>query len=184
MTSLESLRRELPALALTVGFAARDQREASAVLLLLWVELRRAGLASEPIIAATRMAWWRDALETGRTEGVPLAEQLLNHAGARVISAGLGALVETTLQEGRSIPPHDLIAGQLAVVLDADANAIAAILARLDGALAGRAGEPAPKAGHAVPDLINWCCAKPSRLAYPDQHPMLALAMMLAALRL
>ena len=53
---LDLLRRELPALGLTIGFAPKSRRDTLAVFLLLWLELRRATLASEVILTATRLA--------------------------------------------------------------------------------------------------------------------------------
>lgn len=186
---LDLLRRELPALGLTIGFAPKSRRDTLAVFLLLWLELRRATLASEVILTATRLAWWRDALETGRTEGVPMADYFVEHGLAEPVAAGIGIMVEGTMEQGRPISPHGLIAALLADVTACDVMVIEDILKGLDQALKGKGGkdktgEAGIRSGHPSLDLIAWCCQKPSRLDYPEKHPLLAVQMMLAAIRL
>ncbi len=47
-------------------------------LFLLWLEGRRATHANEAMIAAVRLAWWRDAIANQKTsQSVPLADRLL-----------------------------------------------------------------------------------------------------------
>ena len=79
MDAVSSLRRELPALGLTAGFAAPKIRPLYADLMLLWLEVNRARAANENLIAAARLTWWRDAIAENKPEGVPLAVRLLEY---------------------------------------------------------------------------------------------------------
>ena len=183
MTSaLSALRSERPALALAASFAPRAEREAVSALLLLWLELRRAGSASEPLLAATRMAWWRDALRDGETAGVPLADHLVALGLAGGLAEGIGGMVETLMGSGQLAAPHACVAGALSTATGVEADAAESLLAQLDGALAGVAAEAA-RAGHPALDLVQWCCRVPSRLDYPDRHPLLALRMLWESIR-
>ena len=183
MTSAHSaLRSERPALALAASFAPRAERESVSALLLLWMELRRAGSASEPLLAATRMAWWRDALGGGEAAGVPLAEHLVGLNLAGDLANGIGEMVERVMASDSPVPPHACIAGALSSAIGVEAATVESLLAQLDGALAGAAAEPA-RTGHPALDLVQWCCRVPSRLDYPDRHPLLALGMLWESIR-
>ena len=197
--SLTALRHELPALALTVGFAKPTERSMLADYLLFWLELRRALLASESMLAATRIAWWRDALEQKRGEA-PLAQRLIAKSECAALASALATLIESIIQP--EIEPnttiHTIIGERLGDIIDKPTATLVPVLVRLDNALLGKETlgnktfgketlekETLPsKIGHPVPDLINWCCDKPSRLAYPDRHPMLALAMLAKSITL
>ena len=192
--SLTALRHELPALALTLGFAKPIERSMLADYLLFWLELRRALLASESMLAATRIAWWRDALEQKRGEA-PLAQRLIAKSECAALASALATLIESIIQP--EIEPnttiHTIIGERLGDIIDKPTATLVPVLVRLDNALLGNKtfgketlGKETPpsKIGHPVPDLINWCCDKPSRLAYPDRHPMLALAMLAKSITL
>ena len=192
--SLTALRHELPALALTLGFAKPTERSMLADYLLFWLELRRALLASESMLAATRIAWWRDALEQKRGEA-PLAQRLIAKSECAALASALATLIESIIQP--EIKPnttiHTIIGERLGDIIDKPTATLVPILVRLDSALLGNKtfgketlekDTPPSKIGHPVPDLINWCCDKPSRLAYPDRHPMLALAMLAKSITL
>ena len=197
--SLTALRHELPALALTVGFAKPTERSMLADYLLFWLELRRALLASESMLAATRIAWWRDALEQKRGEA-PLAQRLIAKSECAALASALATLIESIIQpeiEPPEIKPnttiHTIIGERLGDIIDKPTATLVPVLVRLDNALLGNKTfgketlekeTPPSKIGHPVPDLINWCCDKPSRLAYPDRHPMLALAMLAKSITL
>ena len=182
-SALSALRSERPALALAASFAPRAEREAVSALLLLWLELRRAGSASEPLLAATRMAWWRDALKTGDAAGVPLAENLVALGLAGDLAGDIGRMVERLMGPERPVPPHACIAAALSSATGVGAGAAESILERLDAALGGAAAAEGARAGHPALDLVQWCCRRPSRLDYPDRHPLLALRMLWESIR-
>jgi hypothetical protein len=83
-SSVSSLRHEFPALALAIAFIPRHSRSVYADMFLLWMEARRATYANEAMIAAVRLAWWRDAIVNQQSQSVPLAGPL---AGAREITS-------------------------------------------------------------------------------------------------
>ena len=180
---MPALRAERPALALAASFAPRAEREAIAALLLLWMELRRAGLATERLLTATRIAWWRDALRNRDVKGVPLAESLITLGMADGLAEAIEPMVEGLLETERPLSPHAGVAGTLAASIGGKAKEAEALLVQLDEALQGKAAEPR-KFGHPTLDLIQWCCRRPSRLEYPDRHPLLALQMLWASIRL
>lgn len=67
-------------LAFCLLFAPASKRDLLADRLLLALETEAAiRVASEPILAAIRIQWWCDALDTGRHENVPLMLRLLAH---------------------------------------------------------------------------------------------------------
>ena len=181
--ALRALRAERPALAMAASFAPPRDRELVAALLLLWMELLRAGQASEPLLAATRMAWWRDALRERAAEGVPLAESLVALGMADQLADAIDAMVAETMQSDRPVPPHAAVAGILAPAIGVEAEAAASLLGQLAGAFGGRAAEPA-RIAHPALALVQWCCRKPARLDYPDRRPLLALEMLWASIRL
>ena len=175
-SSLSILRHDFPALALAVGFARANEREKLAAGIALWLEVRRALQAQEPMLAATRITWWQDALEK-QNLGVPLAENLIKSEYASSLAKELALMVEDILS-GKNPSPHEVIARYIGVPQGE------AVLKYLDATLKGSPHEfserPA-KIGHLTFDLITWCCAKPERLSYPDKHPLLALKMLWVA---
>ena len=73
--ALRELDREL---ALALLFAPSQHRETLANLATLACEAENAVVAaSEPMLAAIRLQWWVEALESGNSEGVPLVMRLL-----------------------------------------------------------------------------------------------------------
>ena len=183
-----SLRQEIPALGLTAVFSPPRQRPLIADGLLLWIETRRASLASENLVAATRLTWWRDALADGKdpskTQGVPLAERLIKHDGAEMLAEGLDATMIAILHgETEPIAPWCEVLGRWFSRHGIGQDfANAAVLKNLDAAFAGQAAAGRIATGQPSLDLISWCCLKPSRLNYPEQHPLLAVQMLLAAM--
>lgn len=189
MNGVSLLRQEFPALALILGFIPSSEREPVANILLLWLELRRASQASEQIVAATRIAWWRDALEANDGKGVPLAENLLAGTNLNSIAVRLADLVERTLTEENTTAHHHLAGQELATLINQPVERLTAALIRLDNVLEGgrmdRPDRTSPDySRHVLPGLIHWLCDTPTRLAYPERHPMLVFAMVLAAVRL
>jgi len=73
--ALRELDREL---ALALLFAPSQHRETLANLATLACEAENAVVAaSEPMLAAIRLQWWVEALESGNSKGVPLVMRLL-----------------------------------------------------------------------------------------------------------
>lgn len=86
-TAIETLRQKSPALALVAGFASNQQQDQLAWLMLLWLELRHAEtVASEPLLAATRISWWKQAFQTGQSDAVPLADHVIRSATAEQLA--------------------------------------------------------------------------------------------------
>ena len=184
--AVTNLRQEVPALGLTVGFSSPADRDVIADGLLLWVEVRRACLTQENLVAATRLTWWRDALSDQRGHGVPLAERLILHKNCDALAKGLDAKMMSVLHgEPNHKEPWSDVIGQWYVQngIGHDPTVNASILDNLDEAFVGKANDRL-SSGQISLDLISWCCSKPSRLNYPDQHPLLALQMMIAAITL
>ena len=74
--------------ALALLFAPSTGRDLVADRLLLSIEAENSmQIASEPMLAAIRLQWWVEALETGRHESVPLVERLLHHIAAGRVTA-------------------------------------------------------------------------------------------------
>jgi hypothetical protein len=184
MDAVTSLRKEAPALGLTLGFSPAINRPPIADALLLWLEVRRALLADENLVAAARMAWWRDALAEARSEGVPLAERLIAHGGLPQLAEGLDAQINTVLHGTASALWHESLSCWLAQRLEIEPGAPIIVFERLEAAFAGTATPSSMPVGQASLDLIGWCCEKPSRLRYPESHQLLALQMIFVAFRL
>lgn len=183
-SAVTDLRRETPALGLTLGFSPPSQRPIIADAILLWLEVRRAMRAGEPLIAAARMAWWRDALTENRSEGVPLAERLIAHGGTESLIAGIDARINTALHGADPAAWHEHLAAWLSQKTGAWPEAAQMMLDQLEASFSGTAAARPVSTGQASLDLMAWCCTKPSRLDYPEKHPLLALQMMLVAIRL
>lgn len=193
MDAVSSLRQELPALGLTAGFAAPQIRALYADLMMLWLEVNRARAANENLIAAARLTWWRDAITENKPEGVPLATRLLQYKTLdhHHLTTRLTDLIEITLhsEAGAGIRAEDqchLIYGQiLSSSLGGDAKAAGQVLISLKASLAGQTHEmeidrqSLPK----VLRLVHWLSQDALRLHYPEAKPMLALAMIIAAIR-
>ena len=191
--AVTSLRQDVPALGLTLGFSAPSIRPVLADALLFWLEIRRAGLAGEQLIAATRMTWWRDALTEGRSEGVPLAERLIAHGGGSQLAEAINRRIDALLYGDGDDTWPDGISVWLAARIhemqqdEIDISAISQVMNRLDAGLKGIREDDIPTAGitgQISLDLISWCCDKPSRLQYPAAHPLLVVQMLLATFRL
>lgn len=79
----QALRASDRDIALALLFAPSAQRELIADRLHLAIETENAlRLASEPMLAAIRLQWWVEAIETRRHESVPLMERLIAHINA------------------------------------------------------------------------------------------------------
>ena len=75
-------------LAFCLLFASAPRRDLLADRLMLAHEAESAiRVASEPLLAAIRLQWWCDALETRRHENVPLMMRLLSHSEAGHVTA-------------------------------------------------------------------------------------------------
>jgi len=75
-------------LALALLFAPHEGRDLLADRLTLALECEAAiRVASEPMLAAIRLQWWVEAIETGRHEQVPLMLRLLAHIESSRINA-------------------------------------------------------------------------------------------------
>jgi len=188
--SVAILRQEFPALGLVLGFASPKERSTYADLLLLWIEINRARSSAETLIAAARITWWRDAMAEGKPEGVPLASNLLNHQ--RITPAQfadiLTRIIDLTLQQSSEEAVQLAFGDVFAQAFDCAANDVGYILHRLKTSLGGHAGSGGDgiKNKASLPKtlrLIDWLCEKPSRLHYPEEHPMLALSMLWASLK-
>ena len=84
----QALRASDPDIALALLFAPSAQRELIADRLHLAIESENAlRLASEPMLAAIRLQWWVEAIETRRHESVPLMERLIAHIDAAAVRA-------------------------------------------------------------------------------------------------
>jgi len=189
--SVLGLRHEFPALALVTGFINHKTRFVFADLLLLWIEGRRATNANEGMIAAVRLAWWRDAIKDQKTHGVPLAERLIAHQNERILDlnaviAGLDQMITDLASGGEKHLVltlwHKIIGGLLAETLNArpDADITAEILIGFD-----HADHPLPPQDtkSALPfRLMRWLLSDPIRLEYPAEKPLLALQMMITVL--
>lgn len=84
----QALRASDPDIALALLFAPSAQRELIADRLHLAIESENAlRLATEPMLAAIRLQWWVEAIETRRHESVPLMERLIAHIDAAAVRA-------------------------------------------------------------------------------------------------
>jgi len=80
--SWQALRDTQKDLALCLLFSAASTRPVLADRLILALETETSvRVTSEPMLAAIRLQWWVDAIETGRDENVPLIRRLLAHLG-------------------------------------------------------------------------------------------------------
>lgn len=182
--AVSSLRQEAPALGLALGFSSPSHRQVIADAVLLWLETRRAMLAGEYLIAAARMTWWRDALAEKRPEGVPLAERLIDHGGGDLLIAGIDARINATLHGTDPSLWHENLAAWLGGRLGIEGETIKPVFDALEMAYSGQTCTQSVATGQASLDLMGWCCRKPTRLHYPENHPLLALQMMIAVFRL
>ena len=188
------LRQEFPALGLVLGFASPDERAIYADLMLLWIEINRARSSSENLIAAARITWWRDAVAENKPEGVPLATRMLDHQkiSPQYYADVLTQIIDLTLQQSAEESVQMAFGQFFAEAFNCDAGDVGHILHRLKLSLGGHSGfnqskNDGKKDGKgAMPKalrLIDWLCDKPSRLHYPEEHPMLALSMVVASLK-
>ena len=198
-SSVSSLRHEFPALALALTFIPYRHRPIYSDLFLLWLEGRRATYANEAMIAAVRLAWWRDAITNQASQSVPLADRLLalktSHPDILLaITDTLNQMI--SLLSGGALKAealaiwHHLMANQLITYTDqangesSDHQEEALMLHVLDQTLLGKADtdHQAYSGKHMLFRLISWLTQDPPRLYYPDQRPMLALKMTMAVL--
>ena len=184
------LRQEFPALGLVLGFASPDERAIYADLMLLWIEINRARSSSENLIAAARITWWRDAVAENKPEGVPLATRMLDHQkiSPQYYADVLTQIIDLTLQQSAEESVQMAFGQFFAEAFDCDAGDVGHILHRLKLSLGGHSGlDQGKKDGKRVMPkvfrLIDWLCDKPSRLHYPEEHPMLALSMVVASFK-
>ncbi len=186
---VRGLRHEFPALALVTGFIHHSRRFVFADLLLLWIEGRRAASANEGMIAAVRLAWWRDAIKDQNTHGVPLAERLISHHNKGRLELSpfittLDQMISDLAGGGAGHQAltlwHNIIGERLAETLTVktDADMAAQILMAFDDSQ------------HPIPPLVpqmalpfrlmQWLLSDPARSAYPAEKPWLALQMMVS----
>lgn len=198
-SSVSSLRHEFPALALTIAFIPRHSRSVYADMFLLWMEARRATYANEAMIAAVRLAWWRDAIVNQQSQSVPLADRLLvlGKSHPDLLAAITDALDQMISLLAGGADKSDALAiwnktiakqiiiwsqdnQQLGLVHDQASQ----ILHVLDQNLLGHTDQPmAVYSGKdMVFRLIIWLTQDPTRLYYPDQQPLLALKMSMAVM--
>lgn len=84
----QALRASDRDIALALLFAPSSRRDLISDRLHLAIEAENAlRLASEPMLAAIRLQWWVEAIETRRHESVPLMERLITHIDANHVSA-------------------------------------------------------------------------------------------------
>ena len=187
MDAVTALRHEFPALGLTMGSAPAPDRAVMADLLLFWLEVNRARAASETLIAAARITWWKEALIAGQTEGVPLAERLLAQAvvPAAVLAELATDMAGLTLDQAGDGAVMHRFAPVMTDALGGDADELAHVLLAFKAAMAGQ-GTTLPPLTSALPlpfRMMAWMAQDPRRLNYPDDRPMLALSMIWAILR-
>jgi hypothetical protein len=198
-SSVSSLRHEFPALALALTFIPHRHRSIYSDLFLLWLEGRRATHANEAMIAAVRLAWWRDAIANQASQSVPLADRLL---ALKATHPDILLAITDTLNQMISLLTggapkaealavwHHMMANQLNTYADqANGNNLdnqeeATILHVLDQSLLGKGGidQHTYSGKHMLFRLISWLTQDPARLYYPNQRPMLALKMTMAVL--
>ncbi|MDA8676424.1 hypothetical protein N9M53_07045 [Alphaproteobacteria bacterium] len=198
-SSVSSLRHEFPALALAIAFIPRRSRLVYADLFLLWMEARRAAYANEAMIAAVRIAWWRDAIINQQSQSVPLADRLLvlgkshpvmlasiTDALDQMISllAGGAAKSDALAIWNKTIAKQIIIWSQDNPQLSIVHDQASQILHALDQNLLGHTEQPMPaySGKDMVFRLIIWLTQDPTRLYYPDQQPLLALKMSMAVM--
>lgn len=198
-SSVSSLRHEFPALALAIVFIPRRSRLVYADLFLLWMEARRAAYANEAMIAAVRIAWWRDAIINQQSQSVPLADRLLvlgkshpdmlasiTDALDQMISllAGGAAKSDALAIWNKTIAKQIIIWSQDNPQLSLVHDQASQILHALDQNLLGHTEQPMPaySGKDMVFRLIIWLTQDPTRLYYPDQQPLLALKMSMAVM--
>ena len=198
-SSVSSLRHEFPALALAIAFIPRRSRLVYADLFLLWMEARRAAYANEAMIAAVRIAWWRDAIINQQSQSVPLADRLLvlgkshpdmlasiTDALDQMISllAGGAAKSDALAIWNKTIAKQTIIWSQDNPQLSLVHDQASQILHALDQNLLGHTEQPMPaySGKDMVFRLIIWLTQDPTRLYYPDQQPLLALKMSMAVM--
>lgn len=185
------LRHEFPALALITGFINHKHRYIFADLLLLWIEGRRAANANEGMIAAVRLAWWRDAIKDQNTQAVPLAERLVAHHTRKTLDlAPLTEVLDQMISDLAGGGAGDVVLGQwheiIAALLCKTINtpSDAAMGTQILMAFDHGNHQSLPQASDiALPfRLMRWLLSDASKLAYPDERPLLALNMMIAVL--
>jgi len=188
MDAVSALRHEFPALALVTGFAARADRPFLADMLLLWLEYRRASLGAENLIAAARLTWWRDTFTSKKTENVPLAERIIAWSETRVDLPGLVEATDRIIANVLDGENNTLLHGEFALLLEKglglndESLATQEVLASFAKAMDGGQAELTIIPDYIPLALMAWLCERPSRLAYPQQHPMLAFQMLMRAL--
>ncbi len=197
--SITTLRADFPALALVTSVMPPRDRTYLADLLLLWLEVNRARNAAESMIAAARITWWREALDNKKSEGVPLAERLLAHHLAAdrdiaPITSMLEHIVGITLNAADSADHQTCHAmGDMLAATLHNGNGggdIAHALLALRGAMGGITLDDGLAATLFAADmptpfkLMAWLAQDPTRLNYPDAHPLLPLKLMVKAFRL
>lgn len=186
MDAVAQLRRECPALGLTLGFTPAHERNALGDMLLLWLELNRARNASEPLIATARITWWQEALKNPSTsQGVPLAQRLSRHViPAKTLSLMIADIAELTLNQTDDKPVMLCFAKVLGEAFGGDANELAEILLAVKSGLAGES-QSLLAIESDVPTafrIMAWLTRDAERLRYPDKKPWTALAMFGAVL--
>ena len=193
MKASTTLRQEFPALALVTGFANPKMREQLADLLLLWLEINRARNAAESMIAAARITWWREALDEGKPESVPLAERLIaTYPDITPITAMLQQVVNITLNGGDDHQICHVMGDLWAKIFNngQGGDDCAHILLAFRSAMSGNALDSdlaASLMAKPIPQpikLIAWLAQDPKRLSYPEAQPLLPFKMMLRAIRL
>ena len=95
-------------LAMALLFAPAATRDLLADQLSLAIEAETAlRLASEPMLAAIRLQWWAEAIETGRHDSVPLMQRLVGHMESGALSADYLTTVVGLWQDRLTSAPED-----------------------------------------------------------------------------
>lgn len=114
-------------LAMALLFAPAVERDLLADYLCLAMEAEGAlRIASEPMLAAIRLQWWVEAIETGCHESVPLMERLAGHIRSGRVTAEELVAVVALWQDRLTTAPDDAGScwgGMLAMILPSKAAA-------------------------------------------------------------
>ncbi len=185
--AVTALRHEFPALGLTLAFVPKKQRGGIADVMLLWLEVMRASTASESLIAAARIAWWRDAIADNKPQGVPLAERLISQDAIpnAALTAMLEKIISITIDGGDNGAIMHAFAPPMTTAFGGSAQELAHILLGFNMAMSGEGVDlPKPTSTLPLPFLMMaWLAKAPERLAYPREKPLLAVSMIMALLR-
>ena len=159
------------------------------------------------MIAAVRLAWWRDSFMNKKSQSVPLADRMLTHGNTypTLLNTIIDILDQmiTELAGGADKNKvlsiwHHAIARQLIIFANQNGgqngeqydgnnnekDEASHILHVLDLTLLGETSHTIPTytGKNNIFRLILWLTRDPARLSYPEQKPLLALNMAMAVL--